>query len=143
MSKLTSTTAGRGPLPDRFEELNAELPLRPIRDDVDYDNAIEMVDRLAVLDVRTRDQEDYLETLSELVGKYDDEHFAADLSRMSAIDTLTFLCEHNGMSASALGELLGNRSLGSKILRGERQLSKKHIRQLCERFAVSADLFLT
>jgi len=142
MSKATATSANRGPLPESFEDLNAELPLRPIRDDVDYHNAIEMVDRLAVLDRRTGDQGDYLETLTELVGKYEDEHFAAELSGQSPIETLRLLCERNRMSASALGELLGNRSLGSKILRGERQLSKVHIRTLGEHFAVSPALFL-
>lgn len=142
MSKATATAAGRGPLPETFAELNAELPLRPIRDDIDYDNAIEMINRLAVLDERAKDQQDYLETLTELVGKYEDEHFARDFSHISPLDTLKFLCKQNGMNASVLGELLGNRSLGSKILRGERQISKEHIRKLCERFAVSADLFL-
>jgi HTH-type transcriptional regulator/antitoxin HigA len=141
MSKATATSANRGPLPESFEDLNAELSLRPIRDDVDYENAIEMVDRLAVLDRRTRDQEDYLETLTELVGKYEDEHHAADLSGQTPADTLRRLCEQNQMSTSALGELLGNRSLGSKILRGERQLSKEHIRRLCDHFAVSPELF--
>jgi len=55
---------------------------------------------------------------------------------------LQYLCEQNDMPASALGELLGNRSLGSKVLRGERQLSKEHIRKRCDRFSVSSDLFL-
>ncbi len=142
MSKVRSKASGRGPVPRTFEELNAELPLRPVRDGVDYDNAIGMADRLAVLVRRTRDQEDYLETLTELVGRYEDEHFAQDLSHVSPVDALKYLCEQNGLNASALGELLGNRSLGSKILRGERDLSKEHIRTLCERFAVSADLFL-
>jgi antitoxin component HigA of HigAB toxin-antitoxin module len=47
------------------------------------------------------------------------------------------------MNSSKLGELLGNnRSLGAKILRGERQLSKAHIRILAERFKVNPALFL-
>ena len=142
MSKATATAANRGPLPDSFAQLSAELPLRPIRDDIAYENAIEMVDRLAVLDKRGHDQGDYLETLTELVRKYEDEHYAAEFSARSPLDILHFLCEHNKMSASALGELLGNRSLGSKILRGTRQLSKEHIRKLCDHFTVSADLFL-
>jgi antitoxin component HigA of HigAB toxin-antitoxin module len=41
-----------------------------------------------------------------------------------------------------IGELLGNRSLGSKVLREERQMSKEHIRKLSGRFSVSSDLFL-
>jgi HTH-type transcriptional regulator / antitoxin HigA len=142
MSKATATDSNREPLPSSFAALNAALPLRPIRDDGDYDNAIEMIDRLAVLGRRSPDQADYLETLTELVGKYEDEHYAADLSRQTPVETLRRLCEQNRLSASALGELLGNRSLGSKVLRGERQLSKEHIRRLCDHFAVSADLFL-
>jgi antitoxin component HigA of HigAB toxin-antitoxin module len=50
--------------------------------------------------------------------------------------------EQNDMTASDLGKLLGNRSLGSKILRGERELSKQHFRILTERFKVDAGLFL-
>jgi antitoxin component HigA of HigAB toxin-antitoxin module len=46
------------------------------------------------------------------------------------------------MTASDLGELLGNRSLGSKVLRGERELSKTHLRILAERFKVDAGLLL-
>jgi antitoxin component HigA of HigAB toxin-antitoxin module len=58
------------------------------------------------------------------------------------LDLLKFLLEENSMNASDLGRLLGNRQLGSAVLRGNRQLSKTHIRKLCERFRVSADLFL-
>lgn len=141
MSKSAGTAANRGPLPETWDELTAELPLRPIHDDVAYDNAVEILDRLAVLDERTDDQEDYLETLSGLVERYDDEHFAID-SKYSPVEALSYLCEQNNMTASALGELLGNRSLGSKVLRGARQLSKEHIRRLCGHFAVSSDLFL-
>ena len=142
MSKTTATTADRGPLPETWAELTAELSLRPIHDDVEYDNAVDLLDRLAVLDKRTEDQEDFLETLSSLVERYDDEHFAINDVDMSPMESLRYLCEQNNMTASALGELLGNRSLGSKVLREERQLSKEHIRKLCDRFSVSSDLFL-
>ena len=142
MSKATADAVNRRPLPDSWAELAAQLPLRPVHNDVDYDNAVELLDHLAVLDERTEDQEDYLETLSGLVERYDDEHFALKGSNFTPIETLRYLCEQNGMTASALGELFGNRSLGSKVLRGVRQLSKDHIRRLCARFSVSSDLFL-
>jgi len=60
------------------------------------------------------------------------------------VDALKVLLEANDMSASDLSNLLGDRSrsLGSRVLRGERELSKAHIRALCERFAVSAELFV-
>ena len=142
MTKTSATTAERRPLPVTWEELTAQLPLRPIHDDAEYDNAVGRLDLLAVLDERTADQEDYLDTLSALVERYDDEHFAIDDSGISPIEVLRYLCEQNGLTASALGELLGNRSLGSKVLREERQLSKEHIRKLSDRFSVSSDLFL-
>ena len=137
-----TTTASRDPLPETFGELNAMHALRPIRDEVDYDNAVAIVDRLAVLGKPTRDQADYLETLSELVGKYDDEHHATKFGDRDPAEVLRYLLEANDMNASDLGDLLGNRSLGSKILRGERQLSKTHIRALADRFRVSPALFL-
>jgi HTH-type transcriptional regulator/antitoxin HigA len=142
MTKTTETPAERRPLPDTWEELTAQLPLRPIHDDIEYDNAVGRLDLLAVLEERIADQEDYLETLSALVERYDDEHFAIDDSGISPIEVLRYLCDQNGLTASALGELLGNRSLGSKVLREERQLSKEHIRKLSDRFSVSSDLFL-
>ena len=130
-------------LPETFEALNTLHQLRPIRDEVDYDNAVEVVDRLAVLDRRTPDQEDYLETLAALIGKYDDEHYAADFSHLSPLASLKYLMDQHEINGSQLGELLGkNRSLGGKILRGERQLSKAHIRILADRFKVSPALFL-
>lgn len=139
----TVRTTRRPALPTTFAALNALHPLRPIRDAVDYDNAAEILDRLAVLDRRTADQEDYLETLATLVGKYDEEHYEVDLSQLAPLASLQYLMEHQGMNGSQLGLLLGNnRSLGGKILRGERQLSKTHIRTLAERFKVTPALFL-
>jgi antitoxin component HigA of HigAB toxin-antitoxin module len=41
------------------------------------------------------------------------------------------------MNASELGRLLGHRQLGAAILRGERQLSKAHIRALADHFHIN------
>jgi hypothetical protein len=47
---MKTTRAVRGAsLPTTFAALNALHPLRPVRAAVDYDNAVEMLDRLAVL----------------------------------------------------------------------------------------------
>lgn len=112
----TAQITRQNPLPKTFDALHALHPLRPVRDKVEYDNAVEILDRLAVLDRRTADQEDYLETLLALVGKYDDEHYLADLSHLSPLDSLQYLMEHHKMNGSQLGQLLGgNRSLGGKF----------------------------
>jgi HTH-type transcriptional regulator/antitoxin HigA len=128
-------------LPTRFDDLCAQFPLRPIHDRVDWENATEMIQSMAGHRLN-EDQEDYLEALSELIGAYEDKQHAKDLSRLPALGVLRYLVEQNGLTASSLGELLGNRSLGSKLLRGARELSKTHIRVLAERFKVSPALFL-
>jgi HTH-type transcriptional regulator/antitoxin HigA len=128
-------------MPKSFDGLCRMLPPRPIHSETDYDNAIEMLDSLVGFDLNP-DQEDYLIVLTTLVGEYEDEHYAIDSSDATGLPALKYLLEQNNMTASDLGLLLGNRSLGSKILRGERQLSKTHIRKLAERFKVDAGLFL-
>ena len=55
---------------------------------------------------------------------------------------LTFLMEQHQMNASDLGRLLGQRELGSKLLREERQLSKTMIVKLADHFHVSPAYFL-
>lgn len=129
-------------LPKTFAELCAFHPPRPIKDRVDHDDAVELVDRLTALARPTRDQADYLDTLTLLV-----EAWEADLDpgpELHGIAALRWLLEENDMSAADLSRLLGDktRSLGGRLLRGERELSKSHLKKLCERFAVSADLFL-
>ena len=126
----------------RFTDLVALLPPHVIRDEADYDNVIEFMDKLLARPKLTKGQSDFFETWSVLIGAYEDEHYAIDTSKYSGLDALKYLLEQNSMTASDLGVLLGNRSLGSKILRGERELSKAHLRILADRFKVDAGLFL-
>lgn len=128
-------------MPKTFSGLCRMLPPRPIHDETDYDNAIEMLDSLVGFKLN-KDQDDYVEAMTTLVGAYEDVHYPMDYSEYGGLEALKYLLEHNNMTASDLGTLLGNRSLGSKILRGERELSKTHLRILADRFKVDASLFL-
>jgi HTH-type transcriptional regulator / antitoxin HigA len=141
MPRTTESRSARR-LPSRFEGLVAVLAPRAIHDEIDYENTIEMLDRLTSLPRLTKGQEQYLETLSVLVEAYESEHHAIEVDDLSPIQVLKHLLDSNNMSASQLGELLGNRSVGSKILRGERELSKSHIRVLAKRFNVDPGLFI-
>lgn len=139
-SKTQSHVQGR--LPARFDDLVGMFPPHAVQDEVDYDNTLEMLDWLTSTPRRTKDQDRYLETLSILVEAYEDEHHAIDTSGLTPLDLLKYLTEQHGMNASQLGERLGNRALGSKILRGERQLSKRHIKILADHFGVEPGLFI-
>lgn len=129
-------------LPGRFSDLIMLLPPRAIHDEVDYRNVIEMLDALTSLPRMTRGQQEYLETLSVLIESYERDHHAVEVHDLTLIQVLKHLLESNGMTASQLGELLGNRALGSKILRGDRELSKAHIRILAKRFRINPGLLL-
>ena len=61
---------------------------------------------------------------------------------MTPVELLRSLMTEHGMSESDLGRLLGDRSLGHRILRGQRELSKAHIRILSEHFSLDAAAFL-
>jgi len=140
MPRVTSPVAAK--LPADFESLVRMLPPCAISDEVAYRNSQEMIDALTCIEKMSPGQAQYLETLTILLADYEDQHHAIDASDIGPIEVLRALMEGHGMSASKLGEMLGERSLGSKILNGGRKLSKAHIRTLADHFKVSADLFL-
>ena len=128
-------------LPKTYDRLVRLLPPRPIHDDTELANVIEMIDALAGHDLN-KDQRDYLDALSTFVEAYESETHEIDDSHITPLDALRFLVEQPGMNGSDIGRLLGTRTLGPAILRGERQLSKTHIKRLAQHFRVSTDLFL-
>jgi HTH-type transcriptional regulator/antitoxin HigA len=138
----TSTTFDRGNLPTTFERLSELHMLRPISDEVGFGNAQEIADALAVLDRRTADQDEYLESLSLLMEHYENTHSPIGRGDLTPVEVLKYLMDSHGMSESDLGRLLGERSLGNAVLSGRRALSKAHIRTLADHFRVSADLLL-
>ncbi len=126
-------------LPRQYAELVDILAPRPIHTQSEYEDVLEMVDCLAGHKLG-KDQEDYLEALLTFIEAYEEQHH--EVPEGSPLDALRVLMEAHGMSAYALGKLLGDPSLASKILHRERDLSKAHIKTLCKHFGVSADLFI-
>jgi HTH-type transcriptional regulator / antitoxin HigA len=132
-------------MPRAFDELNALHPLRPINDEIDLKNAGEVMERLAVLNKRTRDQNDYLETLILLIEAYesDESSDALDSSKSSGLDALKYLIKAGGMKQTDLARLLGvSPSAVSMILSGDRPITADHARTLAKHFGVSVAAFL-
>jgi antitoxin component HigA of HigAB toxin-antitoxin module len=130
-----------GQLPKTYAELVALHVPRPIGDKVMYENTVAIVDALAG-HALNRDQDDYLEILSDLIESYEEENLPS-FPRLSGTKMLQFLLDENEMSGEDLAKLLKiDRSAAYKILKGNRNLTAEHIRRLCERFSVRAELFL-
>ena len=134
----------REKLPRRFEDLVALQPPRAIMDESDYDNTLEMIDRLMAEPRHSQGQSVYLETLVQLVQAYEAEHHAIDTSGLTGLEMLRHVMAESGMNASDLARLLGvHPSMGSKILKGERSLTVEHVKKLAVQFRVSPALFMT
>lgn len=113
--------------------------LRPIHNKVDYQHALTVATELASRTNLISEQADYLEVLTTLIADYEERHF--EMSKHSPHEILKFLVEENKMSGSDLGRILGSRTLGPALLRGQRSLSKTHIKKLSDYFSVSPALF--
>jgi antitoxin component HigA of HigAB toxin-antitoxin module len=123
-------------LPADFESLVRLQPPAAIHDDVAYRNAMDFVNKLTSLPNPTKGQLKYLDTMTILVERYEDETEGVVPAGMDRLAVLRYLMQDRGMSVSDLGLLLGDRSLGPKILSGDRALSKAHIKILSQHFNI-------
>jgi len=122
-------------IPKSYAALVGLFMPRPLHDEVDYRNALTVLDMMAGFKMNA-DQEDYFEAIATFVEKYEAAHYAIGDSRMTPVQLIRSLMKEHDINESDLGRLLGDRSLGHRILSGERELSKVHIRTLAEHFAL-------
>lgn len=142
MSLAAKKIGGTQVIPGTWLRLQAELcPLRPLHNKKEHDKAVKAASLLASQNVLNKDQQDYLESLSLVIESYEQKHFPANTGDVSPTEIVEYLLEENGMNSSDLGKMLGDRPLGWRILKGQRELSKAHIRILCDRFKVSPAVF--
>ncbi len=128
-------------LPTTFDGLIKLHAPRPIHDAVGYKNTLEVVDALAGHELN-RDQEDYLLLLSTLIER----HEADTLSKrplVSGLSMLRYLLGEHELGGDDLAKIIRvDRSVAYRLLKGERGLTTQHIKALCERFGVPADVFI-
>jgi antitoxin component HigA of HigAB toxin-antitoxin module len=85
---------------------------------------------------------DYLDTLIVLVNKYEDENHSPNGLHLSPQEALRAIMNANNMSQAQMGGIIGSESAVSMFFKGERELSKSHIKAIVARFRVDANLFL-
>jgi len=128
-------------IPKTYDRLLAMHPLRPIHNDAELGQATEIIDKLAGHELNG-DQADYLDVLSTLVEAYESAHYPLDQPMSCGLEALRALLDDHSMSAADLARFLGvHRSMGSKLLKGERALTSRHLQILSDRFKVSPALF--
>ena len=138
----TAAAATFGHLAQDYLGLCQRYVPRPLHDAHDYAAACQAIKPLIGFEGQlTADQTDYLEAVSSFIEAYDRE--TVQWPKGTPLETLSFLLEQHGMTAADLSRLFqADRSMGPKILRGERRLTLDHVKLLARHFHVEPGLLI-
>lgn len=110
----------------------------------DYEQALDVIERLLL----QAPDSPLIALLMAKIDRYEDSdpELAAFNARIKALPrgvaALRVLMDQYGLNQSSFCNEIGQRSLVSRILSGERNLTVDHIRALAKRFNVSAEVFI-
>jgi HTH-type transcriptional regulator/antitoxin HigA len=120
------------------ELLAAALP-RVIHTEAENERYVLALEALHDRGHLTLEEERLAELLTLLIEDFEGRHY--QLKPAAPADVLRELMLANGLKQGDLADIFGTRSIASEVLSGKRDLSKKHIQKLSERFHVSPELF--
>ena len=123
-------------------------PFLHIRNDKHYKDTLELIENLLEEAEDSLDDpiNSLIDMLSHSISAYEDrdEELVKFEARAMAVSTdlavLRILMEQHQLSMAELPEI-GSKSMVSRVLSGERELSKKHIQALSQRFHIDPGLF--
>jgi HTH-type transcriptional regulator/antitoxin HigA len=129
-------------LPPAYLHLLEQFRLRPIRTGEELDRAAAVVDQLVSRrEALLPEEEEYLDILSDLIERYEEE--AVPIPDVTGAAMLRFLIEQRGVTQHALAKETGIASSTiSAVLKGDRELTRKHIERLAAYFRVAPAVFL-
>ena len=126
----------------------AAAPYLHITDEKHYEEALELIESL--LEEAKDSRDDPLNAVIDMLGHaievYENENEALALfekhamAQPSDLAMLRLLMDQHDLGVSDLPEI-GSKSMVSRVLSGQRSLSKKHIQALAKRFGINAGLF--
>ena len=127
-------------IPD-YAEVVAKHPPRIIQTEAENEHYTSMLHELDErFDELTQAERDYAELLTLLIEDFESKHYP--LPKASPVEAIRFLMDQHGLKQKDLLDVFGNASVTSEVLSGKRELSKEHIRRLCDRFSIPADMLL-
>lgn len=127
-------------IPKTYAGLMAKHLIRPIHDQVDADNAAEMIDLLAGHSLNA-EQSDYLDLLSDLYEKWESAQFP--VAHAKGAELLRLVLAERNEGAADLAKLIGvDPSLAYRIVRGERQLTAVQIRKVADAYGLDPTALL-
>ncbi|MES2898937.1 MAG: helix-turn-helix domain-containing protein [Pseudomonadota bacterium] len=124
-----------------FKALCSIVPLRTIRNEKQYDDAVYVLNQL--LDAGAADEKHALaelaNTLGSLIAAFEDSQ--PQPLPAAPVDVLRLLMDQHHLSQSDLPEI-GTQGVVSEVLNGKRELNVRQVKALSERFNVPTSVFL-
>ena len=115
------------------------MTIRPIRNEEDYETALEEIQNLWEAEAGTPDA-DRLDVLVVLVEAYEAEHYP--IPAPDPIEMILHVMDARGLSRQDLEPYLGSRARVSEILNRRRPLSLEMIRKLQAGLGIPADILV-
>lgn len=113
--------------------------LKPIRNEADYDAALDEVGRLWGAKSGTLDG-DKLDVLATLIDAYEAKHHPIDPP--DPVEAIRFRMEQQGLTRKDLEPMIGPRNRVADVLNRKRGLSIDMIRQLHDGLGISAEVLI-
>ncbi|MEM7535954.1 MAG: helix-turn-helix domain-containing protein [Chloroflexota bacterium] len=115
------------------------LPIRPIRNEEDYETALEEIESLWDAAPNTPEG-DRLDVLVMLVEAYEEEHYP--IPPPDPIEMILHVMDARGLTRKDMEPYLGSRARVSEILNRRRPLSLEMIRRLQDGLGIPADILV-
>jgi HTH-type transcriptional regulator/antitoxin HigA len=129
-----------GRVPDVYLKLVRRFPLRPIRTEREFQEAIEVINALLDRDELDPAEADYLDVLSDLVERY--ESAIHPIEDAPPSDVLQHLLEAKGTTVAAVARATGvPLTILSGVLSGTKSLGRVHLGKLARHFGVDPGVF--
>lgn len=124
-----------------YATLLARHPPRVIRTEAENEHFTQL---LEALDARSEElspaERELADLLTLLIEDFEERSF--ELPKASPLEVVQFVMEQHNLRQKDMLDIFGSPSIASEVLSGKRELSKEHIRRLCDRFHLPADLLL-
>ena len=116
------------------------MNIKPIKNETNYQDALNLIDKLMNAKPNT-DEMDELEILTTLVEVYEEQHYKIDAP--DPIEAIKFRMEQEGLKQKDLVAIVGSKSRVSEVLNKKRKLTIEMIRSLHKQLHIPVEsLFL-
>jgi HTH-type transcriptional regulator / antitoxin HigA len=112
---------------------------KPISSETQYDAYVSALADLESHNGLTATEKDFAELLTLLIEAYEDKHYP--IEDAAPVEVLRELMAANDLRQKDLASLFGSESVVSEVLNGKRELNKRQIERLSEKFKVSPAVF--